>query len=203
MLLLLPFSGSWNAPHDHGLEQLLVLPICACQVFLSSRIVFKRSSIVQRQPSRVERTSDADLWKAAHRVGQRRCPQIPSSKTQEPASCRLPLLDQKLSTPGSRSTPVPLGDIGPKPVGCIYSLHPGCHTFEDTTICLTNIGFPITEMPSKGVTFVASRSRVPGRTTCPSLCGSAGCWPKVPSTTLTKSAETRYTSLISPVHETA
>ena len=155
----------------------MVLPLCTCQAFTSSRIMIKRSSIVLRQPSRVGHTSDAELWKPTPRVAQRCCPRIPPSNTQEPARCHLPNLDQKLSTPGSSTTAVPLGDIGPKPVGCIYSLHPGCHTCRDIRLRLPCIGFPITKTPSKGVSFVASRS-------CPSLCGCAGCWPKAPSTTM-------------------
>ena len=143
----------------------------------------KRSSVVPRQPSRVGQTSDAELWKPAYRVAQRRCPRILPFNTQEPARCPLPLLDQKLSTPGSSSTAVPLGDFGPKPVGCIYCLHPGFHTFGDTRLRLPSIGFPITDTPSKGVLFVASRSRILRRTICPSLCSHAGCWPKVSSTT--------------------
>ena len=133
----------------------------------------KQSSIVLRQPSRAGQNSGAELWKPTHRVAQR--PRRPPSHTQEPARCHLPLLDQKLPTPGSSSTAVPLGYLGPKPVGCTYSLHPGCHTFGDTRRRLPNIGFTISETPSKGVSFVASRSRVPRRTICPSLCGYAGC----------------------------
>ena len=100
-------------------------------------------------------------------MAQRRCPRIPPFNTQEPARCHLPLPDQKLSTPGSSSTGVPLGDFGPKHVGCIYSLDPGCHTFGETRLRLPSIGFPITEKPSEGVSFVALRSGVPRRTTCP------------------------------------
>ena len=168
---------------DHGLEYLLFLPFCACQAFLSSGIVVKRSSIVLRQPSRVGQTSDAELWKPTNRVAQRLCPLISPSKTQDPARCHLPLLYQNLPTPGSRSTAVVLEDLGLKPDGCIYSLHPGCHTFGDTRLRLPSIRFTITETPSKGVSFVASRSRVPRRKTCPSLCGCGGCWLKVLSTT--------------------
>ena len=58
------------------------------------------------------------------------------------------------------------GDSGPKPVGCIYSLHPGCHPLEDIGLRLPSIGFPITETLFTGFSFVASRSRVPRRTTC-------------------------------------
>ena len=136
-----------------------------------------------RQPSRVGHTSDAELWKPTHRVERRRCPRIPPSNTQEPARCHLPLLDLKLSTPGSSSTEVPLGDFGPKPVGCIYNLHASCHTFGDSWLRLPSIGFPITETPSTGVSFVAAWSRLPRRTTYPPLCGYAGCWLEVPSTT--------------------
>ena len=143
----------------------------------------KRSSIVLQQPSRFGKTSHAESWKRTNTVAQRLCPRILPSQTQEPSICHLPILYQKLSTPGSSSTAVPLGDFGPKPVGCIYSLHPGCHTFGDTRLRLPSIGFPTTETLSKGVSFVASRSRVPRRTTCPSLCGCAGCWLKIPSTT--------------------
>ena len=71
----------------------------------------------------------------------------------------------------------------PKTVGCIYWLHPGCHAFEDTRLHLPSIGFLITETPYKGFSFVASRSRMPRRTTCPPLCSYAGCWPRVPFTT--------------------
>ena len=86
-----------------------------------------------------------------------------------------PLLGQNLSTPGSSSTAVPLGDFGPKPFGYIYILHPGCHTFGNTRLRLPGIGFFITETPSTGVSSVASRTRVPRRTTFPFLCGCAGC----------------------------
>ena len=56
-----------------------------------------------------------------------------------------PFLDQKLPTPGSSFTAMPLGDFGPKPDGCIYGLHPGCHTFGNTRLRLFSIEFPITE----------------------------------------------------------
>ena len=124
---------------------MLVLPLFACQAFPSSRIVVKRSSIVQRQPSRVGYIGDAELWKRTHRVAQRRCPRILLPNTLEPARCQLPLLGQNLCTLGSSSISVPLGDFGPKPVGCIYSLHPGCHTFGNTRLRLPSIGFTITE----------------------------------------------------------
>ena len=117
-----------------------------------------------RQPSHVGR--DAELWKPTHMVAKRRCPRIPPSHTQVPARCHLPLLDQKVPTPESSSTAVPQGDFRPKSVGCIYSLHLGCHTFGDIRLRLPSIGFPITETPSKGFSFVASRSRVPRTTTC-------------------------------------
>ena len=96
-----------------------------------------------------------------------------------------PFLDQKLPTLGSSSTTVPLRDFGPKTIGCIYSLHPGCHTFGNTRLRLPCIGFFITETPSTGVSSVAGWSRVPRRTTCPYLSGYTGCWLEVPSTTLT------------------
>ena len=71
-----------------------------------------------------------------------------------------------------------------KPYGCIYSLHPGCHTFGNTRLRLPCIGFFITETPSTGASSVAGWSRVPRRTTCPHLSGYTGCWLEVPSTTL-------------------
>ena len=129
-------------------------------------------------------TGDAELWKPTHRVAQHRCPRIPLPNRQEPARCHLLLRGQNIPTPGSSSTAVPLGDFGPKPYGCIYSLHPGCHTFGNTRLRLPSVGFFITETPSTGVSFVAYRTKVPRRTTtCPHLCGCAGCWLKVPSTT--------------------
>ena len=108
-------------------------------------------------------------------MAQCRRPRMPLITMQEPARCHLPLLEQKLPAPGSSSTAVPLGDFGPKPYWCIYSLHPGCHTFGNTRLRLPSIGFFITETPSTGVSFVASRTTVPGWTTCPLLCGCAGC----------------------------
>ena len=62
---------------------------------------------------------------------------------------------------------MPLGDICPKLVGCIYSLHPGCYSVGDNRLRLPSFGFPINETPSKGVSFFPSRSRVFRRTTCP------------------------------------
>ena len=70
-----------------------------------------------------------------------------------------PSLGQNLSTPGSSSTAVPLGDFGPKPYGRIYSLHPGCHIFGNTRLRLSSIGFFITETPSTGVSSVASMTK--------------------------------------------
>ena len=67
--------------------------------------------------------------------------------------------------------------------GCVYSLHPGCHTFGHTRVRLPCIGFFITETPSTGVSPVAGWSRVPRRTTFPHLSGYTGCWLEVPSTT--------------------
>ena len=93
-----------------------------------------------------------------------------------------------------------------KPYGCIYSQHPGCHTFGNTRLRLPCIGFFITETLSTGVSLVAAWSRVPRRTTRPSLRGYAGCWFEVTSTTSMNSTEhfqTRAFVSISSVNATA
>ena len=54
-----------------------------------------------------------------------------------------------------------------KPYGCIYSLHPGYHTFGNNRLCLRYIGVIITETPPTGVSSVASRIREPRRTMWP------------------------------------
>ena len=151
------------------ITELLVLSLGACRSFPSSSFVVKRSSIVLRLLSSVGHTCDAELWKHTHRAAQRRRPRILRSYTQEPARCHLPLLEQKLFTPGSSSTAAPLADIGPKPFGCTSSLHLGCHPLEDTRRRPPGSGISISETPSKGFCFVAARSRVPRRATCSPL----------------------------------
>ena len=94
-----------------------------------------------------------------------------------------PFLDQKLPTLRSSSTALPLETSARKPYGCIYSLHPGCHTLGNTRLRLPCIGFFITETPSTGVSSVAGWSRVTRRTTCPHLSGYTGCWLEVLSAT--------------------
>ena len=125
----------------------------------------KRSSIVLRQPSRI--------LPATPSCGS------PPIEWHSPAVLEYPFQPRRnlpgftslfwatiYLRPGSGSTAVPLGHFGPKPDGCIYSLHPGCHTFGNTRPRLLSIGFPMGKTSSK-VSFVASHSGVPRKTTCP------------------------------------